>query len=325
MAWMDQISGYWVFLGAGIMLLSCGITSYANILMKMDAIELRDHANPGFIMFRKYVVLAVSLYVVGGIADLVSLGIVPLSLRACASVLTIPFNAVFAKVSLNESMSPVQIIGSVVTVMSCLVAMIFAAKQENPSSFIDDLDVKTPVIDLILSKPVGLLTAVTLPLDLACLYLVYRHLPKAGTHAGLPTFRGSFHRIVVLMSATYAASYQTAWTNLIIKCIAMIAQESFMNPTLWVLVTILPLSAIAQMVLMSSIMRLFETVVAIPPYQIAITVWLVVFSAVAFEERVENLTGFVFSLLISFFGIFLVAIPSRRIRERTDFHLLVNV
>lgn len=321
MAWMDEFSGYWVFVGAGIMLLSCGITSYANILMKMDAIELRDHTDPGFIMFRKYVVLAVSLYVVGGMADLVSLGIVPLSLRACASVLTIPFNAVFAKFSLNESMSPVQIIGSVVTVMSCLVAMIFAAKQQNP----DDLDIKTPVIDFILSKPVVLLTAATLPLDLACLCLVYRHLPKVGTHAGLPTFRGPFHRIVVLMSATYAASYQTAWTNLIIKCIAMIAQESFMNPTLWVLVTILPLSAIVQMVLMSSIMRLFETVVAIPPYQIAITVWLVVFSAVAFEERVENLTGFVFSLLISFSGIFLIAIPSRRIRERTDFHLLVNV
>ena len=322
MALTGDMSGSWILVGMGIMLLSSGITSYANILMKMDAIQLRDDPNPRFIMFRKFVIVAVSLYVVGGIADLVSLGIVPLSLRACASVLTIPFNAVFAKVSLNESMTRTQIIGSALTVFSCLIAMIFAAKQADSTNV---GSTQTPVIDHILSKSVGLLTAFTLPLDVACLYLVNKNLPKAGSNVGLPMYKNSFQRSLVLFSSTYAASYQTAWTNLFIKGVAMIAQESFLYPSLWVLVALLGASALAQMVLMSSMMRLFDAVVAIPPYQIAITVWLVVFSAVAFEERVSNLAGFVCALLVSFFGIFLVAFPSRRARERDDFHILVNV
>jgi hypothetical protein len=59
-------------------------------------------------------------------------------------------------------------------------------------------------------------------------------------------------------------------------------------------------------------MRLFEAVVVVPPYQIAITVWLIVFSSVVFDERVDNIIGFVIALLISFGGILMVALPNRR-------------
>lgn len=126
---LSEISPSLLLIGAVIMLVSSGITSYANILMKMDAILLRDEIHPRFIMGRRFVIIAVSLYVMGGLADIVCLALVPLSLRACASVLTIPLNALFAKVNLGEVMSTTQIVGASITVFSCIVAMLFAANQ----------------------------------------------------------------------------------------------------------------------------------------------------------------------------------------------------
>lgn len=306
MLWYEKISSSMILAGAVIMFLSSAITSYANILMKMDALQLRDEPRPRFIMARRLVLIAVSLYVVGGVADLVSLGLVPLSLRACASCLTIPFNAVFAKTSLHESLSSTQIIGSAITVFSCIVAMLFAAKQEDSELAIDASTSRN-----IFSSNLLHFTAFTLPLDMICVVVVYRSLPNVGTHVSLPTYRSAAHRLATLACATFAASYQTAWTNFFLKCIAVIAQDTFADVTLWVLVGAVGLSAIGQMALMSSIMRLFDAVVVIPPYQIAITVWLIVFSAVAFNEHVENLVGFVAALAFSFAGIVLVALPGR--------------
>ena len=293
------------------MFVSSGITSYANIMMKIDAIQLRDNPNPPFIMARRYVLIALTLYIVGGMADVVSLGLVPLSLRACASCLTIPFNAVFAKITLHESMTFRQSLGAAVTVFSCIVAMLFAARQdEDPSEWFTSGHNR--VIDQLFSHRVLVFTMITVPLDLVCLFVVWKTLPQAGSHITVPSYRSAFHRLAVLASATYATSYQTAWSNLLIKCIAVMAQDTLADIWLWGFVVVLLLSALAQMMLMSSIMRLFEAVVVIPPYQIAITVWLVTFSYVAFSEQVHNLTGFVLALLFSFFGILLVAVPQRQ-------------
>ncbi len=300
------------------MFVSSGITSYANIMMKIDAIQLRDDLHPRFIMARRYVLIALTLYVVGGLADVVSLGLVPLSLRACASCLTIPFNAVFAKFTLRESMTFRQSLGAVITVFSCVVAMLFAARQDDdPRVFLSDPN-RNHVIDQLFSHRVGVFSMLTLPIDLICLYIVWRTLPAAGSHISLPVYKSSFHRLLVLASATYATSYQTAWSNLFIKCIAVIAQDSFLDVWLWALIIVLILSALAQMMLMSSIMRLFEAVVVVPPYQIAITVWLVAFSYVVFSEQVHNLLGFSLALVFSFFGVVMVALPHRRSPASAD-------
>jgi hypothetical protein len=307
MVWYEQISGTWLLIGGIIMFLSSAITSYANIMMKLDSNQLRDEAHPGFILGRRFVLIAVTLYVVGGLADVVSLGLVPLSLRACASCLTIPFNAIFARFTLNEHLSFLQMIGSAVTVFSCVVAMLFAAKQDEDTRGVS-------IINGLWSTNMWKFLAYTVPLYLGCLVLVWRHVPEPGSHVGLPTYKSAIHRLIVLGSATIATSYQTAWSNFFIKCIAVMAQESLVDATLWILVGLLSVSAIGQMMLMSSMMRLFEAVVVIPPYQIAVTVWLIVFSYVAFNEQVHNVIGFVLALSFSFFGIILVAIPQRASR-----------
>ena len=323
---LNELSGSLILIGAGIMVISGGITSYANILMKMDAVQLRNVSNPPFIMSRRYVMMAVSLYIIGGLADIVSLGLVPLSLRACASCLTIPFNAVFAKITLNESMTQSQMLGSAITVFGCVVAMLFASHQEpvDPSA-VDYGSNESDVISRLLSRRVADFTMITLPVNFLCLYIVWRNLPKAGTHVAIPTYRSALHRLTVLASATLATSYQTAWTNLLIKCIAVIAQETFTSLVLWLFVGLMILSGLCQMMLMSSIMRLFEAVVIVPPYQIAITVWLIVFSAVVFNEHVANLAGFVLALLFSFIGILLVALPQRRPQVAGDREPLVTL
>lgn len=124
-----DLPGSFILIGAIILVVSSGITAYANILMKLDALLLRDDSHPRFIMARRFVLMAVALYVIGGMADMVSLGLVPLSLRACASCLTIPFNALFARMTLGEQMTQMQVVGSIVTVFSCMVAMLFASDQ----------------------------------------------------------------------------------------------------------------------------------------------------------------------------------------------------
>lgn len=328
MVWYDDVSGTWIIVGAIIMFVSCAITSYANIMMKIDAIQLRDDPNPRFIMARRYVLIALTLYIVGGMADVVSLALVPLSLRACASCLTIPFNAVFAKLTLNESMTFRQSVGAMVTVFSCVVAMLFAAKQEpDPSTDWLESETRKNVIDQLFSHNVGVFAGLTVPLDIVCLFIVWKTLPAVGSHISLPMYKSAVHRLIVLGSATFATSYQTAWSNLLIKCIAVMAQETLSDVWLWILVGLLLLSALAQMMLMSSIMRLFEAVVVVPPYQIAITVWLIVFSYVVFNEQVQNLTGFTLALVFSFFGIVLVALPSKlnnRARDEVQEPLVIE-
>ena len=293
-----------ILIGAVIMFLSGAITSYANILMKLDALALRHEPNPGFIITRRFVVMAVSLYVIGGLADLVALGLVPLSLRACTSVLTIPFNAVFAKSKLGEAMSRLQIIGAAITVFACLVAMLFASQQTVP----DDLVIpRGKVIDDIFSRRVGLFTLWTVPFAIVCIIIVQRALPRRGTEAVSVKTPG--RRLAVLAASTMSTAYQCGWTNLFIKAIAVLVQEEGWE---WKYVIGLALatgiSAIGQMILMSGMMQLFESVVVIPPYQILITLWIVVFSSVVFRDHPSNLIGFVLSLLFSFFGILLIAL-----------------
>ena len=298
----SRIPASLLLIGAAMMVVSSAITSYANILMKMDAISLRDELHPRFIMARRFVAIAVTLYVFGGLADIVCLGLVPLSLRACASVLTIPFNALFAKISLCENMSKSQLLGASITVFSCIVAMLFAAHQGNDTMFLNDETEEPDVIDRLLSRRVFLFTVWTLPVDLACLTVVYKSLPSVGSHIAEVAYKSSLHRLIVLASTTVAVSYQTGWTNLLIKCIAVLAQKSLGSTTLWVLVMLMIGSGLAQMMLMSSMMRLFDSVVAIPPYQIMITLWLVIFSSVVFVEYPANPIGFGLSFLFSFFG-----------------------
>ena len=296
------------------MVISCAITSYANILMKIDAIRLQNDLHPSFILTRKIVIAAICLYVLGGVADVFSLGLVPLSLRACASVLTIPFNALFARIFLNESMSFLQTIGATITVFSCIVAMLFAAHQEEYVTLSDVVGVDDDdIVAKLFSHRMLLFTIWTLPLDILCLSVVIRSVPRAGSHLTTIPFRSSSHRLVVLASSTIAVSYQTGWTNLFIKCIAILLKNDrpLESSLLWILVLATACSAIAQMYLLSSMMRLFDAVTCIPPYQILITIWLVVFSSVVFHEYPANVVGFGVSLACSFLGIVMVAVPPK--------------
>lgn len=300
-------SGSLILVGSAIMVLSGGITSYANILMKIDAIKLATDPSPSFIIFRKYVAMAVCLYVIGGLADLVALGLVPLSLRACSSVLTIPFNAVFAKAKLGEDMSLMQMLGAGITVFGCLVAMLFAANQTIP--------IDTGVVDLLFTRKVALFAVWTLPVSLLGMLVMHRALPKRGA----VEFSSRFRKLGVLAAATWTTSYQCAWTNLFIKAIAMLVQEKEWKMGYLVLLAALTgASAVMQMILMSSMMQLFESVVVIPPYQILITTWIVVFSSVIFGDHPSNIAGFTASLLFSFFGIILVAFSAPPVPLRSE-------
>jgi len=283
--------------------------------MKIDAIQLRDDEHPRFIIARKYVLMAISLYILGGLADVVSLGMVPLSLRACASVLTIPFNALFAKLVLGESMNTTQVIGASITVFSAIVAMLFAAHQE-ATPVLDLLLGGSPeqenedIIQKLLSTQMFHFVIWTLPIDIACLGIFFRTIPRAGSHIATIQFKSVGHRLIVLGCTTWAVSYQTGWTNLFIKVIAVLLEDDAILRVKFFIVMVLMLaSALCQMQLLSGMMRLFDSVTCIPPYQIMITMWLVVLSSVVFREYPENVYGFSLSLFCSFFGILMVALP----------------
>jgi drug/metabolite transporter (DMT)-like permease len=305
---LSDIPPHLIFFGATIMVVSCAITSYANILMKMDAIQLRDDAHPRFIMARKFVLMAITLYILGGVADVISLGMVPLSLRACASVLTIPFNALFARITLGERMNSTQIIGASITVFSAIIAMLFAAHQEVGIGSLFEGD---DVVDKLLSRRMLIFVVWTIPIDIACLSIVFRTMPRAGSHVSTVSYKSVTHRLIVLACTTVSVSYQTGWTNLFIKCIAELIsdKEPIVSGTFVSILLIMLLSALAQMHLLSAMMRLFDSVTCIPPYQILITMWLVVLSSVVFHEYPENVYGFSVSLFCSFFGILMVALP----------------
>jgi hypothetical protein len=207
-------------------------------------------------------------------------------------------------------MSFIQTIGASITVFSCVVAMLFAANQEDNNLIGPDDD---NILSKLFSHRMLMFTVWTIPLDILCLSVVFRTIPRAGSHVAIVPFKSTTHRLIVLASSTISVSYQTGWTNLFIKCIAVLLQEE--NPSasvpLWAFIAVTAVSAIVQMHLLSAMMRLFDAVTCIPPYQILITIWLVVFSSVVFHEYPENVIGFGVSLGCSFLGIVMVAIPPR--------------
>jgi hypothetical protein len=295
-----------IVFGGIVLLVSCGVTSFANILMKLDAIQLEAAAEgtPKFILTRRLVLGAISLYLIGGIADFTVLSFVPLMLRACTSCLTIPVNALFARFLLRESMTPVQIFGACVTVVCCLLAMMTASRQTAEST--TNLLASEDLIDLIFSRRMVIFTLSTVPMYGLCLSVIKSNLPLPGASVNYPT---AGYRLIVLLSSAYAASYQTGWTNLFIKILAMNINFELISFFNLILILIIGISALAQMYLMSAMMRLFDAVVVIPPYQILITIWLIVMSAVVFHETPRDLLGFTLSLICSFGGIFIVAMP----------------
>jgi len=113
--------------------LACWINSFGNALLRLDAIRHNEDPTRS----RKLMFFGFSLFVVGGIADVISLGFIPLSIWASNTAVSIPFSAIAAYLLLGEVMKPIHYL-SMVLITIGTVGAVFTGCQDNGNEAIEN-------------------------------------------------------------------------------------------------------------------------------------------------------------------------------------------
>lgn len=335
-----------MFLCVDATIVASAFAALANILMRADAIrtpnrapllESSDSRDEGgrtstassltssqpsgseFILLRPKVRAAISCYLIAGILDFVALAVIPLSVRAVSSCLTIPFNGLFASAILKERMSRVQTGAAAVSVMATILAMLFAGASKSEGALPDGSPSLEYIFARLLDKDTVwlLLLVVAVHVFLAAFNsAVIQTQESTSSGSGIDSdlavvensnasIRATVRpaSIFLLISSVYCASFQTAATNVLGKIVgvsvvsSLASGDKFVHIHAIVLASgLILINACFQLMMVSNMLKLFPAVIAIPPYQISILSWLVLFSSLIFGESPSNPTGFVVCL-----------------------------
>eukprot|EP00494_Astrolonche_serrata_P034030 UN34299 len=105
----DDASELELIIGCALAACGCLFSTSGNILVKKDALaseSIPSDQHPN-ILRRPLVLVAIAFYILTAFFDFGALAFIPISLAACSSALTIPFNALLAYFVLGEVMHKV--------------------------------------------------------------------------------------------------------------------------------------------------------------------------------------------------------------------------
>ncbi|KAF4736685.1 hypothetical protein FOZ63_022933, partial [Perkinsus olseni] len=302
-------------LGCFLCLTSCVVTAIANSLMKLDALRIEakvqqmilmdmDEWEPPPVYKRRLVGLAVVFYVLSAVFDFWSLVYISMSIRACSSGLTVPANAAVARVMLGEGLSRAQTVGSILIVLGAVSAMAFGSSSDDGGGSDES------IAGLLSSARFITFVAATFPF-----YLLAFTVSKWSmrTHVAIddhiPVSQAQVHkrrlrRAVALLALAFLGGYQSAVTALAGKFGAQyIAMDGLATYQPYLCFSIVIVSSLMQLTFMSWMMRQFDAVVCIPPYQILLMLFMVSFGAACFQEVPKNVPCFMLALALACVGI----------------------
>ena len=291
---------------APVLLISCCVllcgtilSALANIQLKLDAVRKRDpHVSIAY--DRRYFLLGILLSVAAGSADMVVVGFVPLSVRACFSSLSIPISVILARIILGEVVRSRQMIGITITVFGCIFGILCANHNADISTHRD-------IFTSMDFDRAALLALITVPV-----------LVMSFTAFNTSTITTS-SRMFSLFSCAYATSFVAACASILSKALSeLIYKNGVTHHSVWLMLIGCASTCILQMGLMSSMMGKFDAIVCVPPYQILHSAWLAVFSSIIFFEHLANSFGFSISLSISAVGIWQIAVQNNAKEERFE-------
>ena len=285
-----------VYLGIAAFFLATTISTMGHVMMKMhtntrdDVDEVKSTRVWG--IRQRFVIVAVIMYVAGGVLDLSVNRLIPFYIRACFAALDIPIYVVLARLMLGETMDMKQVLGVVIAVIGCSSAVAMGAHPV-------DAHAHSKVLHDVFSYRVGILIAVTAPLFLACLYVV-RDAVKQGPLIAHDTAHG---RLLLLSCAVFTSSYTATWASLLVRTVSELAHNGLWHVSTLGMGCALVLMSLAQLATMADMLAMFKSVVSMPFYLICNSAGIVVLSSVVFNEVPWHPLGFGLSMVVGFIGI----------------------
>ena len=288
-----------------------GVFFVATALATLGHIQMKLHANlngtkkvagrsMGYgwlgdqIVANRYIGFALCAYIGGGLIDLSVNRFIPFYIRACFAALDIPIYAVLARLILGEVMDLKQVMGVVISVCGCVGAVLAGAQPVKNRSEDD-------VLNELFSHRVGISLLVTLPLFLGSLYVVWRAVndPSQLARHDEPVKT----RFGLFLSAVFASSYAATWASLSVRCVSELAQFGIFTSTTMGMIVFLVLTCVVQVATIADMMKLFSSIISMPPYLILNAGGLSAYSAVVFGETPQHAAAFVVTMIVAFGGI----------------------
>ena len=277
------------------------LAAYSNILIRLHSrpqVSDEDIKGPAP---RKYILLAILLSAISGSSDMFVNAVIPLSVRACFTALSIPVNVILARWVLGENLCLTQIAGVGLTIVGSLIAILSASHENNASASSDWR---------------GMLTHPTAgPFLLIMAILVV---------ASLPQLRSSPHRsvpkLVTLLCCSLVASTASTAANVGCKFVGLsLPRLGLASGEMWAILGILTAISAIQICSMTAFLAQFDVSVAIPMYQVMCGLLLSLTAVLVFAEPVPHVEAYLFGILASFFGLWLVAAHHKPPKLKTDF------
>jgi len=153
-------------LGVVLDWLACFANSLGNALLRYDSILLIK--SPVYEKCQKHLYSGFGCFVIGGIMDIFSLALIPLSVWACNTSLSIPMSAVIAYFMLGEIMTKLHWISMIIIIVGSIGAILTGCREDN-----------TEAVGLLVQSLQHwfsiLLTTVMLIIQFISGYLTYKH------------------------------------------------------------------------------------------------------------------------------------------------------
>jgi hypothetical protein len=256
---------------------------------------------------KRYIIIAIFLYVTAGLIDLSVNRAIPFYIRACFAALDIPIYAIFAYLILNEVMDVKQAAGVLVTVLGCGAAVYFSAHSVRNRT-------REMILADIFSFRMGVLIAVTVPVFIGCFWFV-RHTISKGQLVEHDTVKD---RLLLLFCAVFSASYTATWASLLVRLTSELAYQGIDDPATIITAIVLVLMCIAQMGTIADMMTLFKSIISMPPYLLINATGIVIYSAIIFLEHPQYPLLFGLSMIVAFLGVVLIVHKAPEIIEDSE-------
>lgn len=272
-----------VVVGFACLIAANFISAFANIQLKRHA-HLTAECPENARVTRKYLIVGVVLSVIAGLMDLLVIGSIPLTYRACSAPLSIPSNVIVARLTLREKVGYRRGLGIVLTFIGCMEGAMSMGTREGSGS-----ETFSRPAELL---PVFLLAGFGICALLADLVSLFK--PK------------SFPCISVF-SAACGVAFIAGCSTMCGKLLSMVGRTDILSfEMLFSTLGCVGFAAL-QLSLLSRMLGRFEVSTCMPTYQIMTMVWLSLLSFFVFGEDVSNGAGFLAGFATSAVGVYIVA------------------
>lgn len=311
----------WVLL-IGVLLdwLGSGFNSMGNIFMKLHTTTHHDWKNPLICcVFYRLWSFAIFCFLWGGIVDTLSLAMIPVSVWAANTAVSIPMSVILAGIFLGDRISATQW-GTIIVITLGSIGTVWTGNQElegqtsNYENFSESISETRGMI----------LASVFIMLQLIAGNTMWgvlkRHSPdgipnddysddaveegvnnihnlyRSISHAQRSRYVSTFMRMYNIVCGAFLAAIQSCWTSLFMKMTTELFEklptDAHIERLNWMCIPFLVVSCFFQLTFIQWMMKCFQAVIIIPVYQCFLILLICLFGIAFMKEYPKEPLGF---------------------------------